>query len=347
MINNTDTRELLLFNTLKVLRKFKNTKLTEHTDISDFPQFNYRPYWQQQFVNENGYINDSVNFLIGEIVVPFNIAVKRFATLPMKFIRELHQNEHKFCESEIFISSDIRKSLNEMGVLNTYPVNKSFGYLNDIFKQFFIKAHYLVNGKLIDDIYSFDGEEGVIGIIVDKDKVSQSLRELVEEVGLMCGYFVTYESIFDDGKPINRYYIWQLEPIHQIDIAKNLGRYVYHITTANKIDKIKKNGLTSRTDKSSSSICHTYPGRSYVFTEYKYDLFVSYIKASWKMNIIGSHQKQDGKFAIITIDREVIPDVKWFQDLQFRGEPAVYTYTYIPSEAITDVKILETFKWED
>jgi hypothetical protein len=110
------------------------------------------------------------------------------------------------------------------------------------------------------------------------------------------------------------------------DPVIKLPEFVYHITTLDKVSKIKNIGLTPKTQNKKSA----HPERIYVSLSKKdSDFLFSRLKYHF-----GKHKGVE-----LVIDATIL-DQPFYQDPNFKGQGA-YTYKNIPPQAIVQYNVLE------
>lgn len=206
------------------------------------------------------------------------------------------------------------------GLIHTYDVNSAGTYICNKY-NLYDNQFQLVRGE---------NGENVVCIVLSYVKASNNLIGDIKHDMKTCGYFQCNEDELIDGFV----YLW-FEPKFPEDITQKVHdsiRYLYHLTLAKNIEKIKRIGLVPKKgDKR-----FFYPERVYSvigdeINSANKDLFKEILKSKTNNNTALSPQA----FIpfVVKIDVSKIPiTTKFYNDPM--AEESVYTYGNIPKEAI-------------
>ena len=229
-----------------------------------------------------------------------------------------YEISHKCISFDNPISIILQDTLNE-GLIHTYPFEKTVEY---------IKKYFQLNNQQIDIEQGMNGSKV---IVVYVPVINNNVEEINKAFNL-CGYFLSYpkEDVLKTQK--GKWVILQYEPKHSEKITSFVRwseKILYHITPLNKKNKIKKNGITPKTNNN----IFNYPDRIYLMSGKcnKYDIF-TFCKTLMKTKDINSKG-----CCLITINVELIPDnVDFFFDPYF--ENAFFTKENVPPSAIEGIE---------
>lgn len=132
----------------------------------------------------------------------------------------------------------------------------------------------------------------------------------------------SFRDLILDKRPTYLIFLFEAK----YDPVVEVPRYVYHLTTADRVDKIKRVGLTPKTQNKRS----THPERVYVSLSKKNsDFLFSRLKQHFGKN----------KGVELVIDTEQLNQL-FYEDPNFKKQ-GVYTYKNIPPQAIVQYNVLE------
>lgn len=209
------------------------------------------------------------------------------------------------------------------GLIKTYPTSKTIQFIKHV-----LKKKNLPIGKFIENNYYNESDiADSINVITDGYSLTQDLNDTLIKSFDSCGYYLStfyWTEDKNDG-------VYQFEPKYREEDlkGKEIGDYLYHITTANHYNKIMKQGFIPK----SRSKKFNYPPRCYFFTEDDIEFMKEFMINSGKV-------KYNSELIVITIDTSKLnDDIKFWDDQLFVGEDiAVYTYDNIPTSAIINVE---------
>ena len=157
-------------------------------------------------------------------------------------------------------------------------------------------------------------------------------QEMIDQDMRLCGYFPSYIEKIGDKREV------QYEPRRQNQINDIVQdeEYIYHLTQANKVQKILNIGLTPKTNNKK----FVYPDRIYFFLhEPEYDECVSFARQFYASDMIqvglGKKKREDvydGTYTLLRIDTEKVKYVDFSYDPN--GDECIYTYDNIKPDAI-------------
>ena len=284
-------------------------------------------------------------------------------------------NENSYVQRAIKLDSK-RKVISE-GLIKTYPSEKLksevMKHLSRVLEDWQLRCEVEVDGKrqrLIDYYYVEDnyGEmygkkvAGNVQLVVpirDPSASGQSSDE-IEEWASKCllqafnrfGYDFTALrvdycpcDVWCDGKLMSWIALAVLYfEARYLDVTFEKQRFMYHMTTASKLDKIKRNGLCAK----SASQFFKYPNRVYLFNTLDFKRMLRYASESGKVNT--SNGKEDNMWLMLQIDTSRVPSLKLYADtndvdFDWKHPKAVFTYQSIPREAITKMKVFDLQEW--
>lgn len=253
----------------------------------------------------------------------YDYLIKRHKGLPKEYFEP---TDIKYDPDE-FAVSIVSPDLNE-GLIKTYPTKQTLDFVcNNLTKKGYpISPNNFKVGCPNDDKTIF----GHITLMVDFNYLNKEINDILIDSFNSCGYHLgsTFNRVDRNG---DRCIVFQFEPKFQTGVTNpNLGNLLYHVTTANAARKIMKNGFCPSNRPKHN---FNYDSRCYFFTVYDKQLFSDYIGESNKKNMIGDNA-YNNDFEIITVDRNLIPDIKFFTDPNFTLKLGVFTYSNIPPSAV-------------
>lgn len=216
------------------------------------------------------------------------------------------------------------------GLIKTYPTKKTIDYVynyvgvDDL--KFYCNTENELNDNDVIDIVTVIADSNNNNIALIRDNVIHAME--------VCGYVLSTEyDVRENGKDET---CWQFEPKYNDIQNVPMFSYLYHVSTYDKKEKIKANGLTPRSD----SIHFKYPPRIYLFTDLKMaDWYINYGGKNSK-EYVDKELKKGNKFLIYQIGcSKLSKDIKFYRDGMMPFGTAIYTYDNIPPSAI--VKCLD------
>jgi len=231
---------------------------------------------------------------------------------------------------------DILNKINE-GLIKTTPVDQAIKIINKGVDDFKNINLYNEGGMIF-----LEFEPEYISDTFDFSKINKVLT-LVNNLGYfpsMLTYFndkgadstekytpTFFKDVIINKKP--KSILFQFEA--KYDAIIDVPKYVYHITSADNISKIKKIGLTPRTQSKIS----THPDRIYVSLneEYSDEIY-------WQIR--GTFRNRTG--IELVIDTSQL-DQSFYEDPNFQTM-GVYTYKNIPPQAIVQYRAIEEISEE-
>lgn len=236
----------------------------------------------------------------------------------------------KYCVFPLFKKQPINE-----GVTKTYPSRKV---------EKLIRKSVISKGVEGVRFFRWDDKKEIAGhiIVTFYDGYDDTNSELeLRRIMTQCGYH--FATTFVEEINGERLRCYQFEPLYQNNKSLNLkSKFLYHLTTVNNFEKIKKYGFCPKFQCVKDS---SYPSRVYFFSVYDQDLFTDYILQSEKKNKTFNKETKElnseSKFIVIQIDitRLDIKKVQFFSDPNFDGI-GVFTYNNIPSNTITGYQFI-------
>lgn len=212
------------------------------------------------------------------------------------------------------------------GLIISQPLNS----INDIIKRNF--PRYIYQPK-------YDINELEIFLYIKEQKIPdiEQLNKLIENLGwyislIRINYtggkyqLISYEYLRSNKPNFHNTFsiILYCEAKFDIIYDKSIS-YLYHITTSNKINKIKQIGLTPKSNNKKT----THSERIY-FTINKQSALELYSKFK--------RDKPHQEFSLIIINGKEIRNLRLFKDPNFKH--GLYTYQNIPPLFIDNIEIL-------
>lgn len=242
-------------------------------------------------------------------------------------IKEQSKYFHAESPNEIFRPS--HQSAIQEGLIKTYPTETT---LNRVAEALQACGSHIQKNDFNLSCWDEDHKiAGVIQLILNFYDVTKEQIDLITHIFETCGYFLSYTNVKERNA---KSYIFQYEPKFQTN--KNLpqiNRYLYHITTLAKGEKILKQGFKPNTADKRQQFSFQYAPRVYFFTEGNVPQMVDYMYNAGKLNIAGEHNTNH-MFRIFVIDTKKIPSIKFFYDPDIVQQNAVYTYENVPKDSI-------------
>lgn len=215
----------------------------------------------------------------------------------------------------------------------TYPTNITLRYVYNIMDDPYIEF------QIPDESDEQNDTEIANHIIVsylpneDLQTNLSYLKKLTQAFNL-CGYIKAASSVKDEA--IGKVICIQFEPKYQNEVNKQLTRFIYHVTTKNKLNNILRNGFVP---KNACVIGLNYDRRCHFFLDViNLDEVVnSYIEQCGKTNkeFKNNNLIENEEFVIIQIDTTRIQgNIKFYPDPNFPKGIAVFTYANIHSNTI-------------
>lgn len=230
----------------------------------------------------------------------------------------------------------LSKNLNE-GVTKTYPTKS-------VLKRFYTDKDFQHCGF---KCFEWNDNKTIAGQIVvyvpnkrDYTWFENELKHHFESFGYYLSTTFKQRLYSEDERMNINYWCYQFEPRYQYGrMPKILGDKIYHITTKNGYEKIKRFGFSPR---SNCVVGYEYPERVYFFTVYNEGLFKQYIIDSQKSNKKFSDGElvDTGEYVILTIDLKKVDyrKVQFFTDPNVPDRISVFTGNNISKDCIVNVK---------
>lgn len=157
--------------------------------------------------------------------------------------------------------------------------------------------------------------------IINKMSKDKDLENLIK----FYGYYISKAK--DDYILVCPLYA---EYANDLVYKKNHG-ILYHFTTSNNNESILKNGLRCR-----QGTYRKFPERIYLYSKYKLDNNIK----EFINKVTDTFKKEKYGISIFKINLNKIgKDISFYTDDYMDEEEAVYTYTNIPSECISKIKL--------
>lgn len=235
-------------------------------------------------------------------------------------LRDLSKTRTHHASFDNPISCLMKHPLDE-ALIKTYPMDKTIKYIKNYF-------------NLSDDeIYPLDAFNGEKQIAIKVPIIGNNLG-LVKKAFAFCGYYLGYPKE-KDLKP-NTIYELQFEKKFENDISKYIRENettLLHLTPIYNLGKIRHIGISPKSKNASFD----YPSRAYFIFGSKTALVNN---LAWQLNNINANPINQGKYAVIKIDINRIPNhVKFYSDPNARY--SVYTYDNIPPNAIIEFEEID------
>ena len=174
---------------------------------------------------------------------------------------------------------------------------------------------------------------GVIQLILNFYDVTKEQIDLITHIFETCGYFLSYTNVKERNA---KSYIFQYEAKFQNNKRlPQINKYLYHITTLTKGEKILEQGFKPNTADKRRQFSFQYAPRVYFFAIRNLPQMVDYMYNAEKLNNNGKH-KTNNMFRIFVIDTEKISNIKFFYDPNIVQQNTVYTYENVPKDSICD-----------
>lgn len=210
------------------------------------------------------------------------------------------------------------------GIIKTYSTKVTFNHVYNMMKDYDI---YIYVPK--DD---FQNEKETSNHIIVKtfvQTVNPNFENKLVQSFKTCGYALGYTKYQDD---VLRYKLYQFEPMYQNTVNDKLWKYIYHVTTKNKMNSILKNGFTP---KNANKLGFMYDGRCYFF--YSTERVRDYLQRADKENITykDGNLINTNEYVLFQIDTSNIKkNVKFYHDVNFESDVSIFCYANIPPTEI-------------
>jgi len=230
------------------------------------------------------------------------------------------------------ITGNGRISLNE-GLIKTEPIEKLVRHAKE----------YCGFASSVSE-YNKGGYQGVIGV-VNGDNDTRCVKvvfpkstyneTLIDNMFNTYGYFKSDTTELDKDF-MSAEYESKYDEVFKEQLLKQ--KYLYHLTTEKKWEKIKERGIIVHNGKEGFN----YPERSYFFVGLRPDEF---LKQFFNEKVENNSKYEGGKFysvslALLKIDvTPIINKVKFYYDPNMDG--GVYTEDYIPPQIIEIEKFIK------
>lgn len=305
------------------------TKLVESI-LEEGRRLNYQTDNQKHF-GKNDSQNDVIGFGDAKECEPltYDYLMSRHEDLPEEYFKQTNipydPNERAIYNLPLTYNENNHL---EEGLIKTYPTPKAIEHVCDMLSE---KGYPITPNQFSVDTPNDDKTiYGHILLMVYLNYLNKEIDDILKQGFDICGYHLgtTFNRIDRYG---NQCLVYQFEPKFQTNHTNlTLGRYLFHITTANAAKKILRQGLcpSNRTKKH-----FKYNARCYFFTVYNKRLFANYMQESMKQNDNGKNPTNND-FKIIIVDRNKCNNTIFFTDPNFDKQIAVFTYNNIPPSAI-------------
>lgn len=225
--------------------------------------------------------------------------------------------------------TNYKGNINE-GLIKTYPTLKTIEYVRSE-----INKNTNINSNNVDIRIFCPRKDGRIYdkilVYYPQDSLTEESYSILVNSFSYCGYYLAGQWTREQYKVIKIGYVClQFEPkIGEEEKENALPQFLYHLTDLKHYQRIMQYGLCPR---SNNKLFKGTPERIYFFTVCDIEFFVKLIEdKNWNVN---------NKYKILIINRELIPNVRFFNDPRYEEKFAVYTTENIPNNAIVDIKTL-------
>ena len=232
-----------------------------------------------------------------------------------------------YTEGQLCVKGKRYYCLNET-LTKTFPTLKTIDYVNNTLSKFKPKGEikYFINDFNLNDLGYDHHIADSVNFVIEGQIMTQELYDTLIQSFELCGYYLS-DEYWTEGR---KEFVTQFEPKFQDEFYNNneIGDELYHVTTINHLNKIKKIGFIPK----STNKKFNYPPRCYFFTIKD----IEFMK--WFM-LNSAKTKQGQDCAVLTINTNLIKNnIRFYTDKLFDGGIAVYTYDNIPSSAIVNVE---------
>lgn len=219
----------------------------------------------------------------------------------------------------LYVDFDAISATNE-GLIKTYPIDRTIKYVKECFnlddRQIYSQVKRNEVKYIFIEIPNFNDNINVISVAMDA-----------------CGYYLGWPP--ENERKKNRWVTLQFEPKFIVDSSIRIRReekILYHITPYYNLEKIKKFGFSPR----NKNTYFYYPGRVY-FLRGSTDREIIELLGNELSSKNFSKGNVEGKYAIITVDLEKIPeDVRFSLDTNY--EWGIFTPDNIRPDCIIDAE---------
>jgi hypothetical protein len=215
------------------------------------------------------------------------------------------------------------------GLIMSVEYEKAVEKLNKLLKKYKVKGNsqiYPSSDRVQLNIYG-------LKFLKNRKEFYDEFKSLLN----LLGYYIS-NYVIDDGVSIRNdlkfdifnqndtFTIWVNK---KFDYENGIPVNLYHITYKRHLNKIKKQGLVTKT----KNIIEKYPVRIYFFLD---------IDDAKNYTILRDlYSEELSEFVLLEIDMRLIKKIKLYQDPKFdKDTMAIYTYDNIPPNAITIIEEL-------
>lgn len=264
-------------------------------------------------------------------IKPIEGNMEWFATKRHGLPKELlTYSEEQVVYGEYIINPQKYKGIINEGLIKTYPTLKTIDYVKREMSK-----NPNVNMDVLDiRIFCPRKDSQIYNKILvyyPQTSLDNEIYNHLKKCFDLCGYYLAGQWTNQDNKVIKIGYVcMQFEPkIGDEEKNDQLQRYLYHLTDLKHYQKIILYGFCPRTN---NKMFEGTPERVYFFTELDVDLFDRLIRdKGWNLN---------AEYKILIVDRELIPNVRFFNDPRYVESGAIYTKENVPNRTIIDVKTM-------